>query len=60
VTCNGLARDAVRVAFSSVTATVSGNTMSGTTGASYNIFPRGNTTNGLGIITITGSFALAR
>jgi hypothetical protein len=59
VTCNGLARDAVRVAFS-VTATVSGNTMSGTTGASYNIFPRGNTTNGLGIIVLNDSFTFTR
>lgn len=59
VICNGLARDAVRVAFS-VTATVSGNTMSGTTGASYNIFPRGTTANSLGIIVLNDSFTLVR
>lgn len=59
VTCNGLARDAFRVSYSA-TATVTGNTMSGGTGATYNIFPRGNTTNSLGVVVISNSFTFTR
>lgn len=59
VTCNGQLRD-VYLAARSVTATISGNTLTGSAGDTWNVFARGTTTNGLGIVTVTNSLTLTR
>jgi hypothetical protein len=56
VTCNGAARDIFLVGLS-VTATISGNAMIGTAGETWNVFPRGNTTNGLGMLGVDLAFS---
>ena len=58
-TCNGFARD-MYLAARSVTGTVSGNTMTGTVGETWNVFVRGTTANGIGIVTVTNSFSFTR
>lgn len=59
VTCNFLARDVVLVS-RSVTATVGGNTMTGTSGETWNVFPRGATTNALGSVIVNYTFTFTR
>jgi hypothetical protein len=56
VTCNGTPRDIFLVALS-ITATISGNAMIGTAGETWNVFPRGNTTNGLGVLGVDLAFS---
>jgi hypothetical protein len=55
-TCNGAARDLFLVGLN-LTATTSGNAMIGTAGETWNVFPRGNTTNGLGALTVDLAFS---
>jgi hypothetical protein len=56
VTCNGAARD-IFLAALSITATISGNAMIGTADETWNVFPRGNTTNGLGMLMVDLAFS---
>lgn len=57
-TCNGLARDVAIVTYSA-TGTASGNTLNGTTAATYNVFQRG-TQNGLGLVVVNSTFTFTR
>jgi hypothetical protein len=56
VTCNGTPRDTFLVGLN-ITATISGNAMIGTAGETWNVFPRGNTTNGLGALMVDLAFS---
>lgn len=58
-TCDGFQRD-VYISSYSATGTVSGNTLSGTTGATYNVFARGSITNGLGLVVVNSNFTFTR
>lgn len=59
VTCNFVPRDVILLS-RSVTATVTLNTMSGTSGESWNVFPRGATTGGIGIVIVNYTFSFTR
>jgi hypothetical protein len=56
VTCTGAARDIFLVALS-ITGTISGNAMIGSAGETWNVFPRGSTTNGLGVVMVDLAFS---
>ena len=57
-TCNFQPRD-IAIQTRSVTGTVSGNTMTGTTGETWNVMPRGSST-GLGTVAVANSFSLRK
>jgi len=58
VVCNGLARDVV-INARSVTGTVSGNTISGTTGETWNVVVH-NTSTPVGIVTVNNTFSIVK
>jgi hypothetical protein len=59
VTCGGALRD-VYLVTRSVTGTVSGSSMVGTTGETWNVYVRGATTNAIGAVVASNGFTLSR